>query len=118
MRCAPTHRAGDYLPQLPRLLGIDARLREGAKPSHSRLASEFGVSVRTIQRDLDHLRYTLGAPLEYDARKKGWFYSEATFFLPSVLLSAEDLLALLLIRSGRPVRRYALTRKPLNAPFL
>ncbi len=96
----PQHRAGDYLPQLPRLLGIDARLREGAKPSHSRLAREFGVSVRTIQRDLDHLRYTIGAPLEYDPRKKGWFYSEATFFLPSVLVSAEDLLALLLIRKA------------------
>ena len=101
------HRAGDYLPQLPRLLGIDARLREGAKPSHSRLAREFGVSVRTIQRDLDHLRYTIGAPLEYDPRKKGWFYSEATFFLPSVLISAEDLLALLLIRKA--VDQYANT---------
>lgn len=99
------HRAGDYLPQLPRLLGIDARLREGTKPSHSRLADEFGVSVRTIQRDLDHLRYTIGAPLEYDPRKKGWFYSEATFFLPSVLVSAEDLLALLLIR--RAIDQYA-----------
>ena len=101
------HRAGDFLPQLPRLLGIDARLREGKKPSHTRLAREFGVSVRTIQRDLDHLRYTIGAPLEYDPRKKGWFYSEATFFLPSVLVSAEDLLALLLIRKA--VDQYANT---------
>ena len=103
----PLHRPGDYLPQLPRLLGIDARLREGAKPSHSRLAGEFGVSVRTIQRDLDHLRYTIGAPLEYDPRKRGWFYSEATFFLPSVLISAEDILALLLIRKA--VDQYANT---------
>lgn len=96
----PIHRAGDYLPQLPRLLGIDARVREGGMPSHSQLAREFGVSVRTIQRDMDHLRFTLDAPLEYDPRKRGWFYTEHTFFLPSVLVSAEDLLALLLIRQA------------------
>jgi predicted DNA-binding transcriptional regulator YafY len=94
------HRAGDYLPQMPRLLAIDARLREGQKPSHSRLARDFGVSVRTIQRDMDHLRFTLDAPLEYDPSKRGWFYTERTFFLPSVLVGAEDLLALLLIRQA------------------
>ena len=94
------HRKGDYLSQPARLLEIDARLREGKHPSHAQLGKELGVSARTIQRDMDYLRDTIGAPLEYDAKQKGWYYTEETFFLPSVLASAQDLQALLLIRQA------------------
>jgi predicted DNA-binding transcriptional regulator YafY len=96
----PHHRAGDYQTQPARLLEIDARLRAGEQPSHAALAKALGVSVRTIQRDFDHLRYTLGAPLAYDARRKGWRYSEETFSLPAVYVSADDVFALLLIRQA------------------
>ena len=99
------HRSGDYLSSPARLLEIDARLRSGKKPSHGTLAKELGVSTRTIQRDFDYLCDTIGAPLEYDARAKGWFYSEETFFLPSVLATADDLLALLLLRQA--IEQYA-----------
>ena len=94
------HRKGDYLSQPARLLEIDARLRDGKHPSHAQLGKELGVSARTIQRDMDYLRDTIGAPLEYDAKQKGWYYTEETFFLPSVLASAQDLQALLLIRQA------------------
>lgn len=94
------HRSGDYLSQPARLLEIDARVRAGNRPSHAALAHELGVSTRTIQRDFDYLRFTLGAPLEYDARRKGWFYGEESFFLPSVLATARDVRALLLVRAA------------------
>ncbi len=94
------HRAGDFLSQPARLLEIDARLRAGRHPSHAELASELGVSARTIQRDFDYLRFTLGAPLEYDERRKGWSYTEDTYSLPAVYLTNDDVQALLLVRQA------------------
>jgi len=99
------HRSGDYLSPRARLLEIDARIRLGGRPSHAQLARELGVSVRTIQRDVDYLRGTIGAPLGYDGRRRGWYYTEDTFFLPNVLATADDLLALLLIRQA--IEQYA-----------
>lgn len=41
--------------------------------------AEIGLpkySVMTITRDLEFLKYTLNAPIEYDFTKKGYFYAE------------------------------------------
>jgi len=101
----PQHRQGDYLSRYARLFRIDATIRAGEKPSHAALARALGVTVRTIQRDFDYLRDSLGAPLEYDAQAKGWRYTSPTFFLPQLLATADDLLALLLIRQA--IEQYA-----------
>lgn len=101
----PSHKTGDYLSRYARLFKIDERLRAGGKPSHAALAGELGVSTRTIQRDFDYLNFSLHAPLAYDAKEKGWFYTEETFFLPQLLATADDLLALLLIRQA--IEQYA-----------
>lgn len=96
----PHHRTGDYLSAYARLLKIDAALRAGGRVNHATLAGDLGVSVRTIQRDFDYLRYSLRAPVAYDAKTKSWGYTETTFFLPSLLATADDLLALLLVRQA------------------
>lgn len=101
----PAHRSGDYLSRYARLFKIDEKLRAGGQPSHAALAKELGVSTRTIQRDFDYLNFSLHAPLAYDAKKKGWFYTEETFFLPQLLATADDLLALLLLRQA--IEQYA-----------
>lgn len=101
----PSHKTGDYLSRYARLFKIDERLRAGGKPSHAALAGELGVSTRTIQRDFDYLNFSLHAPLAYDAKEKGWFYKDETFFLPQLLATADDLLALLLIRQA--IEQYA-----------
>jgi proteasome accessory factor B len=99
------HRPGDFLSRPGRLLEIDARLRAGKHPSHAELGRDLGVSSRTIQRDFDYLRFTLGAPLGYDERRKGWSYTEETYSLPAVYLTHEDVLAVLLVRQA--VEQYA-----------
>jgi len=101
----PQHRTGDYLSAYARLFKIDAALRAGGRVNHATLAHELGVSVRTIQRDFDYLRDSLRAPVAYDAKTKSWAYTEKTFFLPSLLATADDLLALLLIRQA--IEQYA-----------
>jgi predicted DNA-binding transcriptional regulator YafY len=58
-------------------------------PNAQRLAERFGISHRQAQRDLDYLRRELGAPIEYDAKKKGFYYT-SPFVLPLLISSDND----------------------------
>lgn len=82
-----------FKPQYRRLLFIDRKLREGGFPNCTTLAREWEVSVKTIQRDLDYLKYELDAPVEYDPVHRGFCYSEGQFSLPAIHISESDLFA-------------------------
>ena len=56
-------------------------------PNATLLAERFGVSHRQAQRDLQHLRETLGAPLAYDARRRGFYYKKP-YSLPAYTSAA------------------------------
>jgi predicted DNA-binding transcriptional regulator YafY len=101
------HRPGDYQKQGARLLEIDRLVRARGFPSQATLAAHLGVTVRTIQRDFDHLKETLRAPLAYDGHEKGWCYTEESYFLPAVVATEGDVLSLLLVREA--VEQYAST---------
>jgi predicted DNA-binding transcriptional regulator YafY len=45
------------------------------------------------------MRDQLGAPIEYDALNRGYYFTEKTFRLPASFTSAEDLLALCMARN-------------------
>ena len=60
-----------------RLLTIYARLLDGEILNKSKLADEFGVTNRSIQRDIESLRVFLseemmGREVIYDAKAKGY----------------------------------------------
>ena len=74
-----------------RILKIDAMLRDGSYPNASQLCKYFEVSRSTIMRDLDFLRDRYNAPLEYDPAKNGFYYTDPTFFIKSVMLSEGEL---------------------------
>ncbi|NOU35186.1 MAG: WYL domain-containing protein [Kiritimatiellaceae bacterium] len=82
--------------QAERLLDLDRRLRNGESPNCTSFAAEWEISTKTAQRDFDFLRDRMGAPLEYDALKRGYFYSEPTFMMPAVQLNEGELVALLI----------------------
>ncbi len=79
--------------QLSRILFIDRELRSKRYPSSTRLAREYEVSSRTIQRDIEYMRDQMDAPIEYDQIKKGYFYTEEAFHLPLIDLTERDLFA-------------------------
>lgn len=85
-----------FKPQFKRLVFIDRKIREGRYPNCFNLAADWEVSDRTIRRDLDFLRDELEAPLAFDAKRNGFYYTATNWFLPSVLTSHRDLLALLI----------------------
>jgi len=85
-----------YKPQHNRLLFIDRKISEGQYPNCTQLGEEWEVSAKTIQRDLDYMRYQLDAPIEYSAKKRGYFYTEANFNLPAISIKESDLFAIYL----------------------
>jgi len=85
-----------YKPQHARLLFIDRKIREKCFPNCGTLAEEWEVSDRTIQRDIDYMRYELDAPVEYSARKRGYYYTEEQYRLPAIAIRESDLFAIYL----------------------
>ncbi|MBX2841501.1 MAG: WYL domain-containing protein, partial [Flammeovirgaceae bacterium] len=56
---------------------------------------KFGVrSISTIEKDLNAMRLEFDAPVEYNKRMKGYYYSDSSFKLLSVNLTEENLVAL------------------------
>ncbi|MBK8269778.1 MAG: WYL domain-containing protein [Planctomycetes bacterium] len=78
-----------------RLLKIITLLRTGRSFDSAGLATELGVSRRTLFRDLQLLEST-GIPYRFD-RNDGAYKIHESFFLEPVALSLEESLALLLV---------------------
>lgn len=83
-------------PALFRFARIDDKLRSGAWPNASSLARELEVTPRTIHRDVEFLRDQLHAPIRFNPRKKGYYYSDALYRLPYFPVSEGECVALFL----------------------
>ena len=58
-----------------------------------KLGHELEVGIRTILRDIEAMR-RLDYPIDYDPRKRAYYYTERVFNLPSIQIRQGDLLAL------------------------
>jgi predicted DNA-binding transcriptional regulator YafY len=82
--------------QAERLLDLDRRLKNNEYPNCTSFAVDWEISTKTAQRDIDFLRDRMGAPIEYDALHRGYYYTEPTFMLPAVQMNEGELAALLM----------------------
>jgi predicted DNA-binding transcriptional regulator YafY len=84
-----------FKPQFVRLIWVDEQIRRGMRTERlmnaRSLAEGYEVSQRTIQRDVDYMKWQLGAPLEYDARRYGYYYTEPDYKMPALNISQGDL---------------------------
>jgi len=82
---------------------------------------EMEVSLATVKRDLEYLRSRFGAPIEWDSKRGGYYYSkplpgQPRFSLPGLWLSTEEIQAMLLLESLLSQMQPSLLRHGL-APF-
>ncbi|TDU67139.1 proteasome accessory factor B [Prosthecobacter fusiformis] len=104
-------RTGVSRPALWRILEIHKIIRAGRYPNCSSLAKEIEVTRKTIQRDVSFLREQWGLPLEYDAERNGYHYTQEVHEFPMLHLSRNDLVALFLARHAlEPLRGTGLER--------
>src|SRR5437762_10466562 len=64
-------------PPLERMMRMHERLKAGRYPNCRKLADELEVSSKTVQRDIDFMRYRLGLPIEYDQLHFGFYYTRS-----------------------------------------
>lgn len=60
-------------------------------PSAKKLAEMFEVSERTIKRDIEFLRNNFNATIEYDKKKRGYYYTEKSFTISSIPINEGEL---------------------------
>ncbi|MCK5405184.1 MAG: WYL domain-containing protein [Desulfobulbaceae bacterium] len=84
--------------QLLRHIFIDKKIREGMQSQKlancSTMAKEYEVSPKSILRDIDFLRNQRDAPIAYDSRKKGYYYTEENYSIPAISINESDLFAI------------------------
>jgi len=70
-----------------RLNWIDARVRIKAFPNCKDIVEQFCISRRQAARDVEYLRDSMGAPIEYCRIRKGYYFTQDTFVLGHIMVT-------------------------------
>lgn len=81
---------GIKMSNMHRIMWFDQKLKQGKYPNRVTLAEQFEISVRQAQRDIDYLKDSLGAPLSYDSKRKGYYYEDDSFTIPNIHINEEQ----------------------------
>ncbi len=104
-------------PPLARMTHIHGRIKRGRYPNCSQLAQDLEVVPKTIQRDIDFMRYQLNLPIEFDFRNNGFYYTEPVENFPSVQVTEQELIALYVAQKALTLYKGTPFEKPLHAAF-
>jgi len=104
-------------PPLARMIRLHEKLQSGLYPNCRKMAEEFEVSGKTIQRDLEFMRDQLSLPLEYDEQRFGYYYTEQVRAFPSMQVSEGELVALFVAQKALAQYQGTAFEKPLAAAF-
>ena len=70
---------------LPRLMHFISMLKENRYPNHPRLVEEmrkldlagaYNITQKTVQRDVNFLKYEYTAPIAYDFPERGYYLTD------------------------------------------
>lgn len=117
IKLSPTRASLHSRPPLERMMRMHARLQSGRYPNCRKLAAELEVSSKTVQRDLDFMRYRLGLPIEYDQLHFGFYYTEPVTSFPNVEISEGELVALYIGQKALTQYKGTSFEAPLNIAF-
>ncbi len=80
-------------PYFRRTLDLDDQLRSGKKVTATTLAARWETSTKTVQRLVDGVRDEYGAPIEWDAHRGTYLYTDPSWHLPWLAMKGADLFA-------------------------
>ncbi|MEP0815024.1 MAG: WYL domain-containing transcriptional regulator [bacterium] len=102
--------------QIERVRWLHGQVLAGEYPSAQDMADHFDISLSTAYRDIEYLKDTLGAPLVYDYKIKGFTYG-STFSLPLVKLKEGELVSILVMEQMRKMYEGTNLEKPIMSAF-
>jgi predicted DNA-binding transcriptional regulator YafY len=96
---------------------IHERLRAGRFPNCVGMAREMGVALRTVKRDVTFMADRLKLPIEYDAKKYGFYYTKPVEQFPSLAMTEGEMFSLLV--AHKAIAQYHGTpfERPLAVAF-
>jgi predicted DNA-binding transcriptional regulator YafY len=95
------------------MLKIHQALQAGEYPNATWLAGELEVSTKSIHRDLEFMRDRLQLPIEFDAIRNGYRYTEEVKAFPTMQITEGELLALVIAEKALQQYRGTSFEKPL-----
>jgi predicted DNA-binding transcriptional regulator YafY len=104
-------------PPLERMMRLHAALKAKRFPNCQKIAAELEVSAKTIQRDIDFMRYRLGLPIDYHPQEFGFFYSEPVTAFPNIEVSEGEITALLVAQKALAQYKGTPFERPLHSAF-
>lgn len=104
-------------PPWERMMRFHSLVKNGDYPNCSMLAKEFEVSIRTIMRDLDFMKYRMDLPLEFDGQRNGYYYTRQVEQFPQLPISEAEIFSLLV--AHKAIAQYHGTpfERPLEMAF-
>lgn len=96
---------------------LHAALKAKRFPNCQKIAAELEVSAKTIQRDIDFMRYRLGLPIEYHPREFGFYYTEPVTAFPNIEVSEGEITALLVAQKALAQYHGTPFERPLQTAF-
>lgn len=104
-------------PPYARMFKIHEYLAAGKYPNCARLAQDFEVSAKTVQRDIDFMRDQLQLPIDYDPVQHGFYYTKAVTTFPALTMTHGEVVALLVAQKALEQYRGTAFEKPLREAF-
>src|SRR2546423_15529571 len=82
-------------PPLERMMRLHAALKARHFPNCQKIAAELEVSAKTIQRDIDFMRYRLRRPFHYHPQALGFFCTRPVTRFPQLEDFGSQIIAVL-----------------------
>jgi predicted DNA-binding transcriptional regulator YafY len=79
-----------FLSNLHRIQWIDNEIRSNKFPNSRTIMLKFEISQRQALRDIEYLRYSMNAPLEFSHEKNGYYYTDRSFVVPNLLITDNE----------------------------
>ena len=104
-------------PPLNRFQEIFHAIKTGRYPNRTQLARSIEVTTKTIQRDLDYMRYQLGLPIEFDYVRGGYYFTKPTADLPLFQMTESELISVFVAQKALEAYRGTPFEQPLRTVF-
>jgi len=114
---APKTRTLHSRPPLNRFQEIFHAIKTGRYPNRTKLAETIEVTTKTIQRDIDYMRYQMSVPIEFDFARGGYYFTRPITDLPLFQLTEAELVSVFVAQKALEAYKGTVFEQPLRTAF-
>ena len=104
-------------PPLYRFQEIFHAIKTGRYPNRTKLAETIEVTTKTIQRDIDYMRYQMSVPIEFDFARGGYYFTKPMTELPLFQLTEAELVSVFVAQRALEAYKGTAFEQPLRTAF-